>query len=275
MKSSTAVSHERLPSLVGALAAAMCMTIPSHALASDGAKLLEKAFQNRYGVGIASTIELELRSRAGTSTSRTIDTVSTRIDGRMHSIGRLVAPEHLRGMTILSIEATDRSHDTFIYLPSTQVVRRVSTAQRGDAFFRTDVTYEDLEQQKAADYEVEEVAAMNWGGESVFAIDVAPKRDANFARARFTVSSIDFVILRTEYFKARADEPFRVVEVDRSSVQKSGDHAIPTRFQVSNSKSGTTTQVNLTSLVLDPAITPETFSMKTLSAERKLPLGAR
>ena len=240
----------------------------------SAAEILERAFENRYGAGIASIIDLTLETKTGATMARTIETVSTLIDGRMHSIGRLTEPPHLRGMTILSIEADSRDHDAFLYLPSSQMVRRVSTAQRGDSFFGTDVTYGDLERQRSTDFVDLSIETISWNDEPAFAIDAYPKRSTSFAKARFIVAEVDSVILVTEYFKRSTDTPFRLVEIQRDSVRAEAGHSIPTRFVVKNFSRATRTSVELRDLIVNPQIDQSLFSIKTLSSERRLPVGS-
>src|SRR5262249_35283947 len=160
--------------------------------------LLERAFANRYDVDLTSVIELVVRSRSGQETRKTLHAMSKRIDDRMHSIGRLVAPESVRGMTVLMVEAVDRSHHPLLCLPSLALVRRISTAQRGDSFFGTDVTYEDLERQRAQDFDLEGAEGGALGGEAVHWISARPRRAWHYERVRFALAVSDLSILVAE-----------------------------------------------------------------------------
>ena len=91
-------------------------------------KLLARAIAIRYACDSRARIDLRMRDGRGGERHRRIQTIAKHIDGRMHSIGRLISPRHLRGVTILSIEARDRGDDVFVYLPSLGRVRRVSMA---------------------------------------------------------------------------------------------------------------------------------------------------
>jgi hypothetical protein len=234
--------------------------------------LLERAFTNRYDVDLTSVIELVVRSRAGQERRRTLEAMSKVIDGRVHSIGRLTEPPSLRGMTVLMVEAKDRSHDAFLYLPSLALVRRVTTAQRGDAFFGTDVTYEDLERQRAQDYALGAVTLAETAGERVYRIDATPRRSYNYARVRFSLALSDLAILRTDYFKRGAAEPFRVIELPRAGMVVQGGHVLPTRIRVESRDRGTTTEVWIRDLRIDPELDPHLFSVKTLQSQRPLPV---
>ena len=118
-------------------------------------KLLARAIAIRYDCDSRARIDLRMRDGRGGEQHRRIQTIAKHIDGRMHSIGRLTAPQHLRGMAILSIEARDRSDDVFVYLPSLGRARRVSMGRRADSFLGSDRTYQDLDRQRAEDYRVE------------------------------------------------------------------------------------------------------------------------
>jgi GAF domain-containing protein len=237
--------------------------------------LLARAFANRYEVDLTSVIELVMRSRSGQERRRTLQAMSKVIDHRVHSIGRLLAPEHLRGMTVLMIEAPDRSHDSFLYLPSLSMVRRVTTAQRGDSFFGTDVTYEDLERQRAQDFELGAALPGERAGERVYLIDARPLRHRSYDRVRFALAISDLAILETEYWKRSAREPYRVIRAQRASMVSGDGHVLPTHLLVESRDRGTTTEVWLRDLRINPEIDARLFSVRTLQAERPLPVRAR
>lgn len=256
-------------------AAALPAEPASEATPQPARDLLDRAFANRYDVDVSSVIELVVRSRTGQERRRTLQAMSKVIDDRVHSIGRLTEPEHLRGMTVLMIEAEDRSHDAFLYLPSLAIVRRVSTAQRGDAFFGTDVTYEDLERQRTEDFELGSIQAGERAGEPVHLIDARPLRRYNYERVRFALATSDLSILETEYFKRNAKQPYRIIRAPREAMLSQHGHVLPTRILVESRDRGTTTEVLLENLRIDPELDARLFSVKTLQSQRPLPVQGR
>ncbi|HXK25796.1 MAG TPA: outer membrane lipoprotein-sorting protein [Myxococcota bacterium] len=254
------------------------LAAPAHAAepVADAARaLLERAFANRYEVDLTSVIELVVRSRTGQETHKTLHAMSKRIDDRMHSIGRLVAPASVRGMTVLMVEAEDRSHDAFVYLPSLSLVRRISTAQRGDSFFGTDVTYEDLERQRAQDFELEGAEVGTLGGEAVHWISARPRRAWRYDRVRFALAASDLSILVAEYYKRGAETPCRVIRAERASMVAQHGHVLPTHLFVESRDRGTSTEVRIQNLRIDPPIDARFFSVKTLQSQRALPVKER
>lgn len=241
-------------------------------IAPTAAAIMAEAFANRYEVDWISEIELVMRNRSGQERRRRFRAASKVIDDRVHSIGRLVWPEYLRGMAILTIENVDRGHDAFVYLPSLGKVRRVTTAQRGDSFFGTDVTYEDLERRRVEEFDLGDVVEEEFDGEAVYRIHGRSLRDFSYSDVAFVVARSDRAILETRYFKKGVDHPFRVWSAPRDSMIEQDGHVLPTRFAVHDRIRGTWTEVLLNRLIVNPALDDRLFSVNTLEGGRDLPL---
>jgi hypothetical protein len=261
----------------GALAASAVILVATTASGATDAvpvsaeAVLGRAFSNRYDVNWMSRIELVMRNDSGQERRRSFHAASKVIGDRVHSGGRLVWPEYLRGMTILTIENLDRSHDAFVYLPSLEKVRRITTAQRGDTFFGTDVTYEDLERRRVEEFELESPAAGDLNGEPVYSIRGSSLRDFSYSDVVFVVAKLDAVILEARYFKAGQSQPFRIGHSPRASMVTLGGHVLPTRFEVRDMVRGTWTEVMLSDLTVNPPIDDRFFSVTTLETGRPLP----
>jgi len=233
--------------------------------------VLSAAFANRYEVDAISRIELVMRSRSGEEGRRKVQYVTKMIEQRLHSIARLTAPEYLRGMTILTIEQRDRSHDAFVFLPSLGKTRRVTTAQKGDAFFGSDLTYEDLERKHIDEFELGELAVAEREGEAIYRIGAALVRKGNYSRVEFDIAQADGAILATRYYKRREQRPYRVLEAPRSAMIEQGGHVLPTRLLASNVLRGTATEVLVEGLRVNASISDRIFTVATLEQQRKLP----
>jgi len=233
-------------------------------------ELLARAVAIRYDCDTRARVDLRMRDRRGGERHRRIQTVAKHIQGRMHSIGRLIAPPHLRGMTVLSIEARDRSDDVFVYLPSLGRVRRISMSRRTDSFLGSDLTYEDLDRQRAEDYLVDSLAREVMEGEPVHVITARPKAHQTYHHVAFLVAVSDLAILGMRYYKADDAQAFRVVRFPRASIRRSEGNLIPTRIHVANAIRGTETEVEISELEVNPEIDDRLFSIVTLRAERDL-----
>lgn len=233
--------------------------------------ILEAAFVNRYSIDLVVQIELVMHGRRGQTRERTIRAATKVIDDRVYSIGRLLSPEYLRNMTVLMIENEDRGQDAFIFMPSLGKVRRITTAQRSDAFFGSDVTYEDIEQQRADDFEIDSLEEIDHDGEPAYLIGARPRRTGNYARAVFTVAKADNALLELDYYKKDAEEPYRVIEAPRAEMVRMGEHVLPTHLRVENRTRGTRTEVYLDKMSVDVEIPRKVFSVRTLESKAPLP----
>ncbi len=235
------------------------------------AAILESAFVNRYSVDLVTRIELLMHGRGNQKRARTIAAVTKVVDGRVYSIGRLLSPEYLRDMTVLMMENENRGQDAFIFMPSLDKVRRISTAQRSDAFFGSDVTYEDIEQQRADDFEFESMESSQVDGEAIYEIHARPARLGNYERVIFAVAKDDFALLNIRYFKRGAEEPYRVIDAPRKFMTELGGHVLPTRLSVENRMRGTRTDVLLSKMSTNIPIPNRIFSVRTLESKAPLP----
>lgn len=236
----------------------------------DAPRTLERAFANRYDCDTTAQIELIMRDGRGGERRRLFDTVSKRIDGRLRSIGRLLEPVHLRGMTIMTIEVPGQSEETFVYLPSMRKVRRISSAQRADSFLGSDITYEDFERRRVADFEIESVREEEVTGEPALRIRARPVRPQSYEFVDFVVARSDQAILATDYFKRGASEPFRTLEAPRPDMVRAAGHVLPTRLLARNALRGTMTEIVITDLQVNPEIDDRLFSVGTLEQQRAL-----
>jgi len=237
----------------------------------SSASVLSAAFENRYAIDAISRVELVMRNGSGEEQRRKVHYVTKMIKQRLHSIARLTAPEYLRGMTILIIEQRDRSHDAFAYLPSLGKTRRVTTAQKGDAFFGSDLTYEDLERKHIDEFELGELAVAEREGEAVYRIDAALVRKGNYARVEFDVAQSDGAILVTRYYKRQDESPYRILEAPRASMIEQAGHVLPTRLFVRDALRGSSTEVLITAFRINASIPDRIFTVATLEQQRKLP----
>ncbi|MCH2170301.1 outer membrane lipoprotein-sorting protein [Myxococcota bacterium] len=234
-------------------------------------EILSAAFTNRYEIDLISRIELRVRDRSGQERKRVLQVATKLFEDRVHSIGRLESPTYLRGMTVLMIEAKGRGHETFMFMPSLNRVRRISTAQRGDAFFGTDVTYEDIERRRLDDYEILDMTTTELLQEPVYRIRARPRAQYSYANLVFTIAQRDSSILAVEYFKRGAKSPYRVISAPREHMTLSAGHVLPTRMYVENRTRGTTTEVHISNLHSETNIGERFFSVRTLESGAPIP----
>lgn len=234
-------------------------------------RILERAFENRYGLDLTQRVRLTVRNSAGAERHRVLEMAMKRIDGRLHSLGRFTYPEHLRGTTVLVIENRDRYDDHFVYLPSQQRVRRIASSQRADCFMGTDLTYEDFERRYVEDYALERQSEGVLAGEPVTVIAARPTFDSAYEIVEFTIAQSDFAILEVRYYQGGPEQPTKVLYSPRSSTRRVGGHVLATALRMENLRRRTETEARFEQISVNPELDAGLFTSSALESGRPIP----
>jgi len=232
--------------------------------------VLDSAFANRYEVDLISEMEIVMHSGGGGEQRRLVQAVSKRIDGRSQSIGRVLEPGSLRGLTVLISELADGGREMFVYLPALLRARRISGVQRLESFLGSDLTYEDFERQRAGDFTVEQLSPETIAGEPCTMIRALPRSARAYAAMVLAVAP-DRAILEYRYFARGEQTPYRVIETPRDRMHRESGHLLPTFYAVRQPERGSTTELTLRKLSVNPPIDDRIFSVRTLDQQRPLP----
>jgi len=232
---------------------------------------LEEAFHQRYDVTMTQRVVLESYDDEGRKVlRRVVDIATKRIDGRVHALGIIQEPAQLRGFKMLMIENHHRNNDVFVYLPTSRLVRRISSAQRDDPFAGTDITVEELETRDVKDYELIEEIAIRCGEELCHTIVVTPRYHSRYDRLEFDVAT-DHVILAVRYFDSRnARTPLKELLAPRRYQQVHSGRVIPSWIEVINHAQGTRTEVRFDRISVNASLPDSVFSRTNLEFGRAI-----
>ena len=142
--------------------------------------------------------------------------------------------------------------------------------QRLDSFLGSDLTYEDFERQRAADFAVEPLPAEDVAGEHCTMLRALPRGQRAYAAVVLAVAP-DRAILEYRYFARDAQAPYRVIETPRAAMHQEAGHLLPTRYSVRQLARGSSTELVLRKLSVNPEIDDRIFSVRTLDQQRPLP----
>jgi outer membrane lipoprotein-sorting protein len=237
----------------------------------SAAEILQSAFDTRFNFDVVQIVDLRARSEAG-EIRRTLQLATKRVKKSLHGLGYFTAPVEYRGMRILMIERFDRNDDFFVFVPTQGKVRRISSAQRADAFMGTDLTYEDFERRYVADYEIEILGTTSVEKEKVYEIRCSPKYDSGHEYAIYYVSETDHVILRIDFYRKGLETPAKIQRTPRSSMIELDGHVVPTQMWVEDIQRRTQTEVTFSHIHVNPTIPDSMFTRSALEVGRPIPL---
>lgn len=240
--------------------------------ATPATEYLRRAFANRYDLSTTQRVQLVIRNPSGEERRRVVDIATKTIDGRLHSLGRFTEPDYLRGTAILVIENRDRSDDHFVYLPSQKRIRRVSSAQRADAFLGTDFIYEDFERRYVDDYKVGQSGTTTIDGETAVVLAAEPRYDSAYRRVDFLIAVSDAAILEVRYYQGPKSEPIKILRAPRAQMRSFDGHVLPTWMEMENRFRKTVSEARFDRITVDPSIDDALFTTSALETGRAIPI---
>ena len=107
--------------------------------AESPAALLDRAFENLYGDDFVQVLSLSTQRRGSQAMVRRIQLLRKQSEQPGKAIVRFLEPPEVRRTAVLILESSARYDDFFVFLPALGKVRRISSGQRADSFFGTDL----------------------------------------------------------------------------------------------------------------------------------------
>jgi uncharacterized protein len=237
------------PAKTLALAAALLFMLGTGAGAEDTAApespsaLLDRAFANLYGDDFVQVLSLSTQRRGSQAMVRRIQLLRKQSEAPGKALVRFLEPPEVRRTSVLILESSARYDDFFVYLPALGRVRRISSGQRADSFFGTDLCYEDIEPKRAKDWEVALAGPSEEGGTPCAVLDVRPRvpEDSTYERMVSCIDPVRGVILRTDFY--RRGEVVKHLRVRPDDVREVAGRQIPFVFTMDTPRAGSATVV--------------------------------
>lgn len=250
--------------LLAVLSPASTAAAPEEPHQPSAGALLDQAFRNLYDADFVQVLRMTSRSRTGRELSRRLQITRKQTGGPGRALVRFLDPPDLRGTSLLVFQKTGRHDDVFLYLPAFERTRRISSAQRSDAFFGSDFTYEDLEPKQASDYAASTLGHEGAEGRLVVLIEVRARGVASqYERAIHAIDPQRKVVIRTDYY--RNGSLCKRLEVDPAQIREVDGRHLPFRARMSSLRRGTETVIETESYELHSAIPDSIFTETNLA----------
>ncbi len=232
----------------------------------EAALLLERAFQNLYADDYVQALRLSTAFRGGREISRVVQVTRRQSEAPGKALLRFTWPENIRRTSVLILENEDRNDDLYVYLPSLKRTKHLASSQRGDAFFGTDLAYEDVEPKQTADWVIEPTGAGSHAGHACRVLDLRPREhfESTYERMLTCIEEERGVALWTEFY--RRGELVKRLETDPADIRPIGERHIPFSMVVSTPARRSRTRVVTESYELRDEIPDSLFSTWNLEA---------
>ena len=261
--------------LVPLVIVALALASPATARAGEppapgsAAALLDRAFRNLYAEDYIQSLVLTTQSRGGREMQRRLQLIRRQSVRPGRALLRFLYPESIRRTSVLILENDGADDDLYVYLPALQMTRRLSSAQKGDSFFGSDLSYEDVEPKHVEDFVVRWVEQ-----------DAAPAAaDPDCVKVRITpapgfescydeqISCIDperGVIHWTDFYVS--GRHLKRLTIDPQQIRLIGERSIPFLITIETPRNRSITKVETTSYELVADIPEKIFATWNLAA---------
>lgn len=235
--------------------------------------LMQRVHARPEGNTREQTVRVELTDRRGNT--RVEETRVQRLrerDGLRRTLVFYLAPVNVRGTSFLTFDYAEagRDDDQWLYLPALRKVRRIPAADRGDSFFGTDLSYDDVKSDgrpDPADWRFTGAGSGQLGDGECTLVDGVPSSprvaaELGVSRARWCIDEATLVSRRSEFWDANGN-PSRVVATPE--VRRIAGIWVPTRIVAANLKTGHRTVLAMNDVRIDTPMDPTMFTQQRLA----------
>lgn len=248
---------------VSVSAAALFNPLAAHAQSDAPLALLQDAFDRMFNYPSVRTVSLRIH-RAGRVTERVFEVAYKRVAGGGRTLLRFKEPPYLRGTILLVVETHGAASDTWLYQPSWRRARRVSTGQKGDSFFGSDLTFEDLEHHDWSRWALQMLAPAEEDGRLCERVEAVPNEASQYARIVAWIDPVSGALARVDFHRSAQAPAFKSLRVPVDEIETSGDVLLPARMWFRVHGRDAATEVRFDRIERDPEIADALFSASRL-----------
>jgi hypothetical protein len=203
---------------------------PEDAGALSPLSIVETAFDRMFNYPSVRSVTLRIHRGGRPATLRRFDVVYARSEGRGRSLLRFAAPEYLRGSALLILEEDDGRSDVWIYQPALRRPRRIIASHKGDAFFGSDLSYEDLEHHAWRRFGLARLPDAAVEGRPCFVVEATPPSDSQYSKAVVFVERERLALLRLDFYRGGSERPLKSLQVPAQEIAEEGGLLEPRRM---------------------------------------------
>jgi len=240
------------------------------ARSSELTDLVRRAFERTFQQPGLRAVELRIE-RSGKLVSRRAFDVAYRRDGEVaQTLLRFTAPDYLRGNALLIIEQGTRT-DTWLYQPEERRPRRVGTAQKGEAFYGSDLSFEDLERPHWEHWRLASLGDQLEAGRSCRVVEAVPRTESQYARLLAWIDRERSGVARIDFYHGSTSEPVKRLRVPIAEASEERGYLRLPSMEIEQIGRDARTRADFTRMAIDPDLASSVFSaMRLESAGRDL-----
>lgn len=189
--------------VLGGLAA---LTLAPAAIGDDamsGEAILRKADKDHRSTDERSVVQMVLVAANDERQRRVMEVLTKSGQGDDDlNVLRFLEPVNIRNEAVLTIEATGRADDQWLFIPALRKTKRIASSQRSQRFAGTDFTFEDLRTEDFPRNTYKTLADSQVDGSACYVVEATAKEadSSAYGKRQLHVDKARFLILKVEFF---------------------------------------------------------------------------
>jgi outer membrane lipoprotein-sorting protein len=171
------------------------------------------------------------------------------------------SPADVRGMAFLVWKYAQKNDDRWIFVPTLNMVRRISAQDSRSSFVGSDFNYEDVSGRDLSADTHQLKGEETLAGKRCAIVESTPKSASDYSRKVAWIDRESLLPVKEEYYD-RKNTLFRVFTADK--IEKKDGFWTATERTVKNLASGHTTHVTFESVSYDVGLPDDLFSERYL-----------
>ncbi|MBL4846793.1 MAG: outer membrane lipoprotein-sorting protein [Planctomycetes bacterium] len=242
----------------------LCLTTQATAQGLNGEQIVRKVEEVNTAKDEKSTVELVLITKDKRRQKRSMETLFLKGEGEDDkSKLKFLTPENVRGLSLLTHEASGRSDDQWVYLPAFKKVKKIASSKRTNRFAQTDFTYEDLRTEDFSAFTYKKVQDKKVGDRAVFVVEATPKTlgTTGYSKRYIAVDKERWATLEIVYYDKKDRKQKTLTNMKFTQF---GKYWRPGLSKMQDHLRGSTTAMKFTARKLNKGMPTTLFTVKSL-----------
>ncbi len=263
-------SFSKLVILFVAVAAVAGLSGFKKASTMTGDEIIEQVKARHAAESELEQIKMVTMDSSGRTQERQIISVVQKSPtGNMSYLIRFVAPEEVKGTTLLAVERENGEVEQYLFLPGLGQPRKIVGTARGGYFMGTDFTFEDLRKEKPTEWVYHRLIDEVVEGRDCYVIltapiDISREKITGYLNRILYVDKETLNILKIEFFDSKKQLVKTFQAFDFALVEGEAKTQRPQRLVMANNLKRTTTIMSLLNTKLNAPVNQNLFKLETV-----------
>lgn len=247
----------------------LLFALVAHASAEtpDLTALVQRAFDRTLHAPGVRSLELRIHRNGRLVSRRAFDLAYRHDADGAQSLLRFTAPTYLRGHALLVLGTPDGASDTWLYQTEERRPRRVGATQKADAFYGSDLSFEELEHQHFEQWSLRQLAEVDDACAACAVVEATPRRESQYGKIVVWIDRSREAVARVDFHRDIETKPHKRLLVSLDDAVEEDGFLRVAHMRIEQLGRDAFTDVEMARMRVDPAIPATVFSASVLERE--------